>query len=159
MPDDMIARERAVNRALFAALASEPQLDAAIDKARHVMEDAERNGTLPAETARLRLQQFSTPWFHAFVRHEPGPILQTMRQPVLVLNGERDLQVPAAMDLAAIRGALKDNPRAVVKELPHLNHLFQTARTGASSEYAEIEETFAPDALETVSDWIKATVK
>jgi pimeloyl-ACP methyl ester carboxylesterase len=159
MPDDMIARERAVNRALFAALASEPQLDAAIDKARHVIEDAERNGTLPAETARLRLQQFSTPWFHAFVRHEPGPVLRAMRQPVLVLNGERDLQVPAAMDLAAIRVALKDNPRAVVKELPHLNHLFQTARTGASSEYAEIEETFAPGALATVSDWIKATVK
>jgi pimeloyl-ACP methyl ester carboxylesterase len=159
MPEDMIARERTVNRALFAALASEPQLETAIGRARQVMEDAERNGTLPAETAKLRLQEFSTPWFHAFLRHEPGPVLQAMRQPVLVLNGERDLQVPAAMDLAAIRVALKDNSRAVVKELPNLNHLFQTARTGASSEYAEIEETFAPSALDTVSDWIKATVR
>jgi pimeloyl-ACP methyl ester carboxylesterase len=156
MPDDMIARERTVNRALFAALASEPQLETAIGKARQVMEDAEHNGKLPAETARLRVEQFATPWFHAFFRHEPGPVLRTIRQPVLALNGERDIQVPAAMDLAAIRVALKDNPRAVVKELPNLNHLFQTARTGATLEYAEIEETFAPIALDTVSDWIKS---
>jgi uncharacterized protein len=159
MPDDMVAKERAVNRALFAALASEPQREAAIDRAGRAMEEAERGGALSAEAAKLRIQQFSTPWFHAFLRHEPGPVLQAIRQPVLALNGERDLQVPAAMDLAAIRMALKDNPRAVVKELPKLNHLFQTAPTGASSEYFDIEETFAPSALDTVSDWILATVR
>jgi hypothetical protein len=159
MPDDLVASERALNRALLAALASEPRLEVAIDKARLVVEEAERNGRLPAETGKLRIQQFSTPWFHAFLRHEPGPALQAIRQPVLALNGERDLQVPAAMDLAAIRTALKDNPRAVVKELPKLNHLFQTAPTGASSEYFEIEETFAPIALDTITDWILATVR
>ena len=40
--------------------------------------------------------------------------------------------------------------------LPNLNHLFQTTKTGAPSEYAEIEETFSPIALQTIGDWIVA---
>lgn len=154
MPEDMLAREREVNRALLAALASEARLETAVDKARRVMEDAERGGSLPAGVARQRFQLLSTPWFHSFLRHEPGPVLEALRQPVLAVNGERDFQVPAAMNLGAIRVALKDNPHAVVKELPALNHLFQTARTGAGLEYAEIAESFAPAALGLVSDWI-----
>jgi len=39
-------------------------------------------------------------------------------------------------------------------ELPGLNHLFQTARTGAPSEYAVIEETISPVALEKMAGWI-----
>ena len=159
VPDEMVDKERELNRALFAAIVAEPQPDAAGEKARRMMIDAERKGILPPGTAEPRAKAFASPWFHAFLRHEPGPALQSLRQPILVLNGERDLQVPAGMTLSAVRSALKDNPRAVVRELPALNHLFQTARTGAGSEYAEIEETMAPLALDTVSDWIKAAVQ
>ena len=159
VPDALVDRERELNRALFAAIVAEPQFDAAGDKARRMMMEAERKGILPPGTAEPRAKAFASPWFHAFLRHEPGPALQSLRQPILVLNGERDLQVPAGMTLGAVRSALKDNPRAVVKELPAMNHLFQTARTGAGSEYAEIEETMAPLALDTVSEWIKATIQ
>jgi hypothetical protein len=40
------------------------------------------------------------------------------------------------------------------KELPGLNHLFQTASTGSPAEYGTIEETFAPAALQLITDWI-----
>src|SRR5207247_1715719 len=75
---------------------------------------------------------------------------------VLALGGERDLQVPAKPDLEAIEKALKDggNKDVTTKELPKLNHLFQTSETGAPAEYAKIEETFAPAALEEISGWI-----
>ena len=63
------------------------------------------------------------------------------------------------MDLPAIRTALSGNPRAIVKEMPALNHLFQTANTGSIAEYSVAEETMALVALETISDWIRATVK
>jgi hypothetical protein len=36
-----------------------------------------------------------------------------------------------------------------------LNHLFQTAKTGAPSEYSTIEETISPVALEKISSWIR----
>ena len=41
-----------------------------------------------------------------------------------------------------------------IVELPGLNHLFQPATTGSPAEYATIEETVAPVALDLMSDWI-----
>ena len=72
-------------------------------------------------------------------------------------NGDKDVQVVAAQNLPSIREALKDDPKAQVVELPGLNHLFQTAGTGAPSEYAQIEETIAPAALDLVTDWVVKT--
>jgi hypothetical protein len=43
-----------------------------------------------------------------------------------------------------------------VLELPRLNHMFQTAVTGAPSEYGEIQETLAPSALKIICDWVVA---
>ena len=40
--------------------------------------------------------------------------------------------------------------------MPGLNHLFQTAKTGAPSEYGSIEETIAPAALDAIGEWILA---
>jgi fermentation-respiration switch protein FrsA (DUF1100 family) len=76
--------------------------------------------------------------------------------PTLALNGSLDVQVPAKENLAAIDSALRaaGNRDYRVMELPGLNHLFQTARTGGPAEYATIEETMAPAALEAVASWI-----
>jgi hypothetical protein len=41
-----------------------------------------------------------------------------------------------------------------VDELPGLNHLFQDAKTGAPSEYGQIEETISPVALDKIALWI-----
>jgi len=158
VPEAAIEKDRTMNRALFAAMVEEPTLEAARTKAGLILAEAERKGDLPAGLGAAALERFGTPWFRELLAYEPAPVLQAVRQPILVLNGERDLQVPAAMNLTAIRGALKSNSRAVVKELPALNHLFQTARTGAGTEYADIEESVAPLALDTVSEWILATV-
>ena len=48
------------------------------------------------------------------------------------------------------------NSRVLVKELPHLNHLFQTVVPGGPTDYGDIEETIAPVALEEISRWLKA---
>lgn len=39
-------------------------------------------------------------------------------------------------------------------QLPGLNHLFQTSKTGSIMEYGQIEETIAPAALELITSWI-----
>jgi hypothetical protein len=73
-----------------------------------------------------------------------------------VLNGEKDLQVPPDQNLPPIRKALQTagNKDIEIVELPGLNHLFQDAKTGALSEYAEIEETMSPVVMEKISRWI-----
>jgi fermentation-respiration switch protein FrsA (DUF1100 family) len=85
-------------------------------------------------------------------------MLAKVRCPVLALNGEKDSQVTPRENLPAIEGALRagGNRDVTARVLPGLNHLFQTAGTGAVTEYAHIEETFAPAALAIVGDWIVA---
>lgn len=78
--------------------------------------------------------------------------------PVLVLNGSLDVQVPAKENLAAAREALRNNSTATVIELPGMNHLLQDARTGAPSEYNDIEETMSPAALKLITDWLSWNV-
>jgi len=67
------------------------------------------------------------------------------------------MQVPAKENLAAIEEALKagGNTQFTVRELPGLNHAFQTAPPGMELEYFKIEETMSPLALQTVSEWIR----
>ena len=103
-------------------------------------------------------RQFSLPWMRFFVSYDPAPTLMKVRCPVLALNGSKDFQVPPKENLAALSAALAagGNRDATVKELPGLNHLFQTANTGALSEYAVIDETIAPAALDEMSGWIAA---
>ncbi|MBX9708076.1 MAG: alpha/beta hydrolase, partial [Caulobacteraceae bacterium] len=97
-----------------------------------------------------------SPWFRHFLDYDPRLTLRKVTCPVLALNGEKDLQVPAEVNLKAITAALKEagNKDITTQELPKLNHLFQTCKTGAVTEYGAIEETMAPAALETIANWI-----
>jgi pimeloyl-ACP methyl ester carboxylesterase len=97
---------------------------------------------------------FTDPWMRYFLAYRPQPALEALAMPVLALIGDLDLQVSAELNIPALEAALAGNSDATVTELDGLNHLFQTATTGAVSEYGQIEETFAPEAMELVSDWI-----
>ena len=72
------------------------------------------------------------------------------------MGGAKDCQVPSGKNLRGIEKTLKaaGNQDCVVKELPGLNHMFQTAVTGAVSEYGKIEETIAPTALKSMTEWV-----
>lgn len=75
---------------------------------------------------------------------------------MLAINGAKDRQVLPEQNLPAIRKALEaaGNTHFEADEMPGLNHLFQTAKTGSPTEYGEIEETLAPVALEKICGWI-----
>jgi pimeloyl-ACP methyl ester carboxylesterase len=97
-----------------------------------------------------------TPWFRRFLSLDPRHYLNRVTCPVLALGGEKDLQVPPAENLKEIERALKSRaPQTLIRQLPSLNHNFQTARTGKESEYFLIEETVAPSALALMSTWMK----
>jgi hypothetical protein len=101
------------------------------------------------------------PWFKYFIKHDPAPVLEKVKCPVLAIDGSKDLQVPPKEDLAAIKKALTKggNKDFKVVELKGLNHLFQTAKTGLPNEYRKIQETIAPIALKTICDWILSITK
>jgi uncharacterized protein len=97
-----------------------------------------------------------SPWFRYFLTYDPQPALRKVKCPTLVLNGEKDLQVDPKQNLPPIEAALKDGGTSEfeVRELAGLNHLFQHCQTGSPTEYSKIDETFAPEALELIGDWI-----
>jgi fermentation-respiration switch protein FrsA (DUF1100 family) len=104
----------------------------------------------------MQIKQITSPWFRYFLTYDPATALRKVTCPVLALNGSLDTQVPPKLNLPAIRKALEEgaNKHFEVDELPGLNHLLQTAKTGAPAEYAEIEETMSPVALHKMSTWI-----
>ncbi|WP_156126227.1 alpha/beta hydrolase [Hymenobacter sp. DG25B] len=102
-----------------------------------------------------------TPAYRYLLNDNPQKTLKAVRCPVLALGGSKDLQVASCVNLPAIEKTLKAVPNrdVTVKELPGLNHLFQTANTGGVGEYAQLEETFSPTALKIIGDWVTEHTK
>ncbi len=119
------------------------------------------NGMSKDEFISMQINQILSPWMQYFIKYNPAPTLERVKCPVLALNGEKDLQVPAKENLKAIEIALEKggNKKVSTKELPNLNHLFQECETGSPSEYAGIEQTFSPIALTEISNWILKQIK
>jgi pimeloyl-ACP methyl ester carboxylesterase len=76
--------------------------------------------------------------------------------PVFALNGSLDQQVPVD-SMHGIVASLKagGNKKVMAIALPKLNHLFQTAATGEEEEYAKIDETIAPIALQKIARYVR----
>lgn len=110
-------------------------------------------GTLKTGT---KVEQLSSPWMRCFVGHDPLPVLEKVKCPVLALNGALDNQVLSSENLPVIATAFS-GPRAnllTTREFPKVNHLFQHCQTGFVNEYGLIEETFAPEILGLMSQWV-----
>lgn len=104
----------------------------------------------------MQIEQLTSAWLKEFIAINPQDYLSKIKIPLLALNGSLDLQVSAKQNLPMIEKALKKagNKNYKIIELEGLNHLFQHAKTGALNEYAELEETIAPEVLEIIKDWI-----
>lgn len=101
------------------------------------------------------MNAFRNPWMNHFLSYNPATNIGRLRCPVLALNGGKDLQVDAAMNLAGIdRAVSADNKRVTTQLIPGLNHLFQHCKTCTVGEYGELTETFAPEALQLIGDWL-----
>ncbi len=159
-----ISVSEATQRKIFGVLKSEKDDTLAAKKLREILNAAaeEVAADEKAETGSneaaidMQIKQVLTPWFRYFIAYDPVVELNGLRCPVLALWGERDLQVPPKENMPLVEQALKEagNRDAILKVLPGLNHLFQSASTGSVSEYVQIEETFSPAALTVIGDWI-----
>ena len=104
-----------------------------------------------------QISSMTSPWYLHFMRYDPAQDLKKLKCPVLALNGEKDIQVDAAMNLAAIQERItgNGNKNVTVKAYPNLNHLFQTCKKGTLAEYGQLEETINPEVLKDIIEWIR----
>lgn len=162
--NETIARNEALTRKIFSIVKQEQNNTVAYEEIRKLlkaemdnMSEEEKELSGYSETnLDTQIKAILSPWMRFFLTYDPRPTLMKVKCPVLAINGEKDLQVPPEENLRAIDEALRagGNKDYTVKEMPGLNHLFQTAQTGSPTEYAKIEETISPAALEFIGDWI-----
>jgi alpha-L-fucosidase 2 len=145
--DELLNTQTESQRKIFTILREEPSNAAAEKRLREA---------LPAG-AEAQIRQVTTPWFRYFLTYDPAPALEKLTVPVLALFGENDLQVIASQNRPGMEAALQKsgNPDVTVVTIPKANHLFQISKTGSPAEYAQIEQTMAPVALDTMSTWIR----
>lgn len=92
-------------------------------------------------------------WTDYFLTLDPTESIKKMKCPAFLLNGDKDIQVPAKLN---IPNTLRlRNKKSKTKIYPRLNHLFQHCTTGTINEYREIEETISVEVLEDISNFIQ----
>ena len=148
---DEAAQGAVKRRAMFALVETEKDEAVLETKLKEMMA-----GEVPEAQMEMQIRQITSPWLRYFLTYDPAMALRKLTCPVLAINGALDTQVPPKLNLPAIRKALVEsgNQHFEVDELAGLNHLFQTAKTGSPTEYAQIEETISTVALDKMGIWI-----
>lgn len=168
VPQDKVQKYLQLRQSQFEAAVRETDVACASERIRMIEQEFKANLTkqeqmelgLTSQSEQAIVVQLSTPWIRYFLAYNPFSDLQKMKMPVLAVTGSKDLQAPAKQNLVAIGKALKAgrNKNYLIKELPNLNHLFQTTTTGLPTEYGQIKEAISPVAIQAIGDWMKRVV-
>ena len=159
-----IAEDNAMNKDLYKIATSiddnakaRTEIEKLLDKRSQGLsqKEIEEQGLAFADRERIMMSLLS-PWFKTFLKTDPATYLVKVKCPVLAMNGAKDLQVDANINLPAIENALKQakNNQYTIKKFDGLNHLFQLCDSGLMKEYSRIEETIHLEVLEYMLRWI-----
>ena len=132
-----------------------------IELQKKIVEAAASGKGLEALPAEIR-ERVDSPWYRSLLLFDPGQILPKVRQPLLILHGELDKQVPPhhAQRLETLAAARKKAAPAKVALLPGLNHLLVPARTGEMAEYTSLAGSrISPDVASAIADWLAASTQ
>ena len=87
--------------------------------------------------------------------------MKDVRQPVLIISGDLDKQIPAthADKLVALAKARQKAADVQEVKLPGINHLLVPAKTGDTDEYASLApKTITPDVAAKIVEWLKTAL-
>jgi uncharacterized protein len=104
-------------------------------------------------------RQADTPWFQSFLTFDPARASSRVRQPVLILHGQLDRQVPVhhAERLAELLRARRRPARVEVVTMDRVNHLLVRAETGHIEEYPRLQEsTVSPQVTASLVEWLNS---
>jgi uncharacterized protein len=140
---------------------SDVEKRARIDMQRKINEAAITGKGLDALTASVR-KQIDNAEFQSVLAADPAKLVPNVRQPILVVQGERDMEVaPTNADrLEALAKARKQPAAVEVVKIPGVNHLLVPAETGEVDEYPALpDKQISPVAAASIVDWLGKTLK
>lgn len=102
----------------------------------------------------VRLAQ--SDWYRYQIRFEPDIYLKKIKVPFLALNGDKDIMVPAQLNLSNIREVMTaaGNGKVSVVSLPGLNHLFLRCEKCTNEELPKLSGDFDDSAWQIIKKWI-----
>jgi pimeloyl-ACP methyl ester carboxylesterase len=106
-------------------------------------------------------QTADTPWFQSYLSFDPARSMKDVRQPVLIIQGELDTQVPPhhADKLVQLALARKRKVGVDVLKISGVNHLLVPATTGEVDEYATLADKKVSTAVTSaISLWLAKTL-
>jgi dienelactone hydrolase len=86
--------------------------------------------------------------------YEPAVAAKDLKQPLLILQGERDYQV-TMKDLAAFENSLSGRKNVTLKSYPKLNHLMMPGEGKSTPEEMMRSGHVDPEVVEDIAAWIK----
>ncbi len=104
----------------------------------------------------LTATPLSLSWLREHYADDPRAWLRQVSAPVLVINGEKDLQVPSS-EAEDIQAALAEgkNPEVTAHVLADLNHFLRRHPEEPSLMYRHLDEPVDSRVLEAVTTWLK----
>ena len=107
------------------------------------------------------VSQLLSPWWRYSISLDVISFYMDLDCPALLLFGGKDVQLNANTNMPLIEEAVNVNKKnnINIQLIGGVNHLFQTAGTGSEYEYIQIEETFSPEVLKLLSEWILNDIK
>ena len=99
--------------------------------------------------------------FQSLLMSDPAKLVQDVRQPLLVVQGELDTQVePGNADkLEALARKRKNAPPVEVVRVPGINHLLVPATTGEADEYGTLKDKQVSQVVtQAIVTWLKKTL-
>lgn len=103
-----------------------------------------------------QLEVVQSPWYRFFLDYDPRDDLAKVDARVLAFFGAKDVQVVPEVNAPAMEELFKEigKENYTIKIFCSANHLFQSAETGAFSEYSILPKEFTPCFLSTTTNWI-----
>lgn len=101
--------------------------------------------------------QAQTPFFQSFLAFDPAKVMKDVDQPVLIVQGALDTQVPPAHGekLAELARARKRQVSTDLVVVPGVNHLLVPAKTGEVEEYPDLAgQSISPAATAAIGTWM-----
>jgi pimeloyl-ACP methyl ester carboxylesterase len=104
-------------------------------------------------------KQADTPWFQSFLAFDPARVMRDIRQPLLIVHGELDAEVPAShMDRLAELAKTSRSRAVAVVGVRDVNHLLIPAVRGEIDEYATLkDQALSKDVTTAVTGWLTKT--
>ena len=105
-------------------------------------------------------KEADTPWFQSLLTFDPAKVLDDVRQPMLLVHGALDRQVPVehVERLSALAQKESKSKSVEVVVIRGVNHLLVPAITGEVSEYGTLaDRNVTKDVTMAVTEWLNKT--